>query len=149
MGWLLHFQHYIDDLDRLPDLRFFKFYNKYIPHSLCEYLAGYSGTPLPPRGLPFPPPTNPAGYCVTRRDVVLFSQDSNAWWNAKTISKKIALFYIVNLHLFYTNATLRNISSVFFIVIRWISFWTSAHWASFGRLQLCNISNPKKARRLQ
>ena len=74
------FQHYIHDLDGLPDLRFFKFYNKYTPHSLCEYLAGYSGTPLPPRGLPSPPPpTNPAGYCVTRRDVVLFLQDSNAW----------------------------------------------------------------------
>ena len=31
-----------------------------------------------------------------------------------------------------------------FSIIWWISFWTSAHWASFGCLQLCNISNPKK-----
>ena len=61
-----------------------------------------------------PPPPNPPGHCVTRRDVV-FLQDSNAWRNAKTISKKIASFYTVNLHLFYTNATLRNICSVFLV----------------------------------
>ena len=50
----------------------------------------YHSPPLPP------PPTNPPGHCVTRRDVV-FLQDSNAWRNAKTISKKIASFYTVNI----------------------------------------------------
>ena len=64
--------------------------------------------------------------------------------NTVLLSKKLVSLYTANLHLFYTNATLRNISSVFFIIIRWISFWTRAHWASFGCLQLCNISNPKK-----
>ena len=122
-------------------------YQRFHNYEVYLYLMSKNvGTVVPhghPGVLPFSPPPNPPGHCVTRRDVV-FLQDSNAWRNAKTISKKIASFYTVNLHLFYTNATLRNICSVFFSIIWWISFWTSAHWASFGCLQLCNISNPKK-----
>ena len=109
-----------------------------------ELKGGYSGIPLPPRGTTIPPTPRQHGRALRNsawRGVFIRSKCMGKRKN--NLEKTRFVLYCKLASVLYKLYITQYILS-FFIIIRWISFWTRAHWASFGCLQLCNISNPKK-----